>query len=585
VATLFANPRYTPVDAQGDPYPGATLTFYAAGTTTPQPVYTTSAATVPHPNPVTANSAGQFPPIYYDDALQYRALLRDATGVLLWDIDLINSNLTAEEIGRALYTRTTAENSANVTPTAYRFPPGDVRRYGAVANGTADDTAAFQTAARAVNGVLGAGAVPGGRCFVPNGTYRISRVGIRGTVFVGESRDGVVINGIGAGTASEFMFDAALDLDGSTANTVGGGWVENMTIDANGSNRSLVRTYGGGAKPETLILRDATAAGAYGLSMGLPIWATPKNIYAVNCDIGFHTYSGAGDNATSTTFQNCWADLCLTHGFHLTQLYYSSLINCVSQNCGTNNFYVQGNVNGAGPIYSLQFVGCGTEGNGRPFNLRDCRDVTVINPRVISPASGMDLMLLDNYTGTIIDFSTPGALAGGAFHLQVQNHAGGSGSIVVVGGDVTYPAADSDSITLIGAAVNGGTRTVTAHSFAINTGSGTKALLSSNREQNSQSANYTLVLADAGKQVIHPDGAGAGDTFTIPANASVAFPIGTEIVVINRDSNTLALAITTDTLIQAGTSNTGTRTLAANAVATLYKVSSETWLVDGPGIT
>lgn len=146
MATLFANPRYTPVDAQGDPYPGATLTFYAAGTTTPHPVYTTSAATVPHPNPVTANSAGQFPPIYYDDALQYRALLRDATGVLLWDIDLINSNLTAEEIGRALYTRTTAENSANVTPTAYRFPPGDVRRYGAVGNGVADDSAAINSA-------------------------------------------------------------------------------------------------------------------------------------------------------------------------------------------------------------------------------------------------------------------------------------------------------------------------------------------------------------------------------------------------------------------------------------------------------
>lgn len=162
MATLFANPRYTPVDAQGDPYPGATLTFYAAGTTTPQAVYTTSALTTPHPSPVTANSAGQFPPIYYDDALQYRALLRDATGVLLWDIDLINSSLTAEEIGRALYTRTTAEISAGVTPTAYRYPPGDVRRYGAVGNGVADDTAAFTAALRVAD------------AYVPFGTYRIS---------------------------------------------------------------------------------------------------------------------------------------------------------------------------------------------------------------------------------------------------------------------------------------------------------------------------------------------------------------------------------------------------------------------------
>jgi hypothetical protein len=143
VATLFANPRFTPVDAQGDPYPGATLTFYAAGTTTPQPVYTTSALTTPHPNPVTANAAGQFPPIYYDDALQYRALLRDATNVLLWDVDLINSNLTADEVGRALYPRTTIEIAANITPSDYSKVPYLVTRYGIVSNGTTSQTSAL----------------------------------------------------------------------------------------------------------------------------------------------------------------------------------------------------------------------------------------------------------------------------------------------------------------------------------------------------------------------------------------------------------------------------------------------------------
>lgn len=160
MATLFANPRYTPVDAQGDPHPGATLTFYAAGTTTPQPVYTTSALTTPHPNPVTANSAGQFPAIYYDDALQYRALLRDATGVLLYDIDLINSSLTAEEIGRALYPRTAAEISAGVTPAAYRYKPLHVQRYGAALNNSADDATAIQTAINVAN-AQGGGVVHG----------------------------------------------------------------------------------------------------------------------------------------------------------------------------------------------------------------------------------------------------------------------------------------------------------------------------------------------------------------------------------------------------------------------------------------
>lgn len=43
-----------------------------------------------------------------------------------------------------LYARTAAEATAGVTPTYYYYPPGDVRRYGAVLDGVTDDTAALQ---------------------------------------------------------------------------------------------------------------------------------------------------------------------------------------------------------------------------------------------------------------------------------------------------------------------------------------------------------------------------------------------------------------------------------------------------------
>lgn len=103
--------------------------------------------------------------------------------------------------------------------------------------------------------------------------------------------------------------------------------------------------------------------------------------------------------------------------------------------------------------------------------------------------------------------------------------------------------------------------------------------------QNSQSGNYTLLITDRGLDITHPSGAGAGDTFTIPANASVAFPIGTIISFTNLDSNTLAIAITTDTLTVSGTTTTGTRTLARNGVATIKKVTSTSWLIFGVGLT
>jgi hypothetical protein len=106
-----------------------------------------------------------------------------------------------------------------------------------------------------------------------------------------------------------------------------------------------------------------------------------------------------------------------------------------------------------------------------------------------------------------------------------------------------------------------------------------------NMPQNSQSADYTLVAADAGKSIIHPSGAGAGDTLTIPANSSVAFPLGTVITFINGDSNSVAIAITSDTLTLANTTTTGTRTLAQNGVATAIKVGTTSWIIAGTGLT
>jgi hypothetical protein len=103
--------------------------------------------------------------------------------------------------------------------------------------------------------------------------------------------------------------------------------------------------------------------------------------------------------------------------------------------------------------------------------------------------------------------------------------------------------------------------------------------------QSTQSGNYTLVLADAGKHIYHASGAGSGDTYTIPANASVAFPVGTAVTFVNLDSNSVTIAITSDTLTLSGTTTTGSRTLAQNGYAVALKVTSTSWLISGPGLS
>lgn len=100
--------------------------------------------------------------------------------------------------------------------------------------------------------------------------------------------------------------------------------------------------------------------------------------------------------------------------------------------------------------------------------------------------------------------------------------------------------------------------------------------------QMSDQDDYTLVITDAGKHYYHVSG--TPHTLTIPANASVAFPIGTVIGIVNENGGgAVTISITSDTLRWG--SSTGSRTLAANGTATLLKVASTVWRLTGDGIT
>ena len=104
--------------------------------------------------------------------------------------------------------------------------------------------------------------------------------------------------------------------------------------------------------------------------------------------------------------------------------------------------------------------------------------------------------------------------------------------------------------------------------------------------QNSQSAAYTLVLADAGRHIFHPAADTTARTWTIPANSSVAFPVGSAVTFVNQNAaGAITIAITTDTMRLAGAGTTGSRTLAANGVATAIKVTSTEWIISGVGLT
>jgi len=92
---------------------------------------------------------------------------------------------------------------------------------------------------------------------------------------------------------------------------------------------------------------------------------------------------------------------------------------------------------------------------------------------------------------------------------------------------------------------------------------------------NTTSSAYTLALTDANTTIVY--GGGTTSTFTVPLNATVAFPIGTVIQIMNASTGggyTITIAVIGGVTIKP----TGA-TIAQNAIKTLKKVATDTWFI------
>ncbi len=126
------------------------------------------------------------------------------------------------------------------------------------------------------------------------------------------------------------------------------------------------------------------------------------------------------------------------------------------------------------------------------------------------------------------------------------------------------------------------TGTVTGTPTAGTTSTGTSGFGYMGLPQNGATTGaYGIVAADAGTHIY----SSATRTITIPANATIAMPIGSTIVFIAGSGATVTIAITSDTMYLAGLGTTGSRTLAAFGMATAVKITSTSWIISGNGLT
>jgi len=137
---------------------------------------------------------------------------------------------------------------------------------------------------------------------------------------------------------------------------------------------------------------------------------------------------------------------------------------------------------------------------------------------------------------------------------------------------------DSNVVTLLGSF--GSNNIVTTGNITGNTNGFTIGYL--NIPQVAAS-NTTLSLTDAGK---HYYSTTVGNlTLTIPNNATTSFTTGTAIsIVVQAAGNVLVNAASGVTLYMAGSSTAGNRAVGTYGMATLIKVASDTWFINGTGV-
>ena len=94
---------------------------------------------------------------------------------------------------------------------------------------------------------------------------------------------------------------------------------------------------------------------------------------------------------------------------------------------------------------------------------------------------------------------------------------------------------------------------------------------------NPQSASYTLVQSDEGKVIDLTSG--SNETLTVPADSSVAFPNGTQLVIIRSGTGELAIAGDSGVTVNSAQSNLNLN--YQYSAATLIKLSTDNWYVFG----
>lgn len=425
------NPKSQFLDANGNPLVLGTIDVYLAGTTTRTTSWQDKAQTTPNTNPIELDGRGECL-LWLDVSLTYKFVLKNAAGVTQWTVDNISgaagvaSLVSFIQAGTGAVSRTAQDKMRDTV---------SVKDFGAVGDGSTDDSAAIQAAIddRAARG--------GGMVFVPAGTY-LCNVVLKSGVVVSSGMGGQFGYGPGSITTTTFRQRVAgfvvdtpataitncgvhgINFKGIGAATAGGGvrfqsttWssVKGCQFD-NFADQGVLKVAGNANTFEDILTTNcllnrtrATQNGAVELSGGADdfmhrIEANPSltgisdvnmrvcaivvkaaNVFAANCIGEFADY-GWYVSGASCRLVNCRGDLNWGPGFNTNGA--SQYSNCTALNNGqaTTNTYSGFLVNGQGDSFGNCLAKC-TGGIVHKYGFEDSANFSAVSARNIYDAA------------------------------------------------------------------------------------------------------------------------------------------------------------------------------------------------------